>query len=191
MQHRTRHRIIHTQPWHDIPLLPFSQLTIDGPQTILNNSAGVVHPGDYLSWTFYSEDPEKTGVKDAVRSKNGGPRRVGIRVAEFHDDCIIGSLLMSEPSHFCSTSTQIPQFALIVCACFAIHRKGPHLCQEGADPRHPRQDVKARRRRVQHAKPRSSHPHVPLPPSPYPLEATKKTRKREERFVSGPLGKRV
>jgi len=66
-------------------------LTIDGPQTILNNSMTVVHPGDYLSWTFYGEDKAKTG--SMVRGKSGSPRRVGIRVAEFHDDCIIGKAL--------------------------------------------------------------------------------------------------
>jgi hypothetical protein len=76
-------------------------LTIDGPQTILNNSAEVIHPGDYLSWTFYSEDPKKTGVSGAVRSKAGSPRRIGIRVAEFHDDCVIGFLPASEPRHSC------------------------------------------------------------------------------------------
>ena len=69
----------------------YAQLTIEGPQTILNNSNSVIHPGDYLSWTFYSEDKTKTGVKDAVRAKAGSPRRIGIRPAEFHDDAIIGT----------------------------------------------------------------------------------------------------
>lgn len=68
-------------------------LTIEGPQTILNNSKRVIHPGDYLSWTFYSEDSNKTGVEGAIRAKSGSPRRIGIRVAEFHDECVIGKAL--------------------------------------------------------------------------------------------------
>jgi len=65
-------------------------LTIAGPQTILNNGKDVIHPGDPLAWTFYSEDKKTAGLK---RSKNGTPRRIGIRVATFHDDQVFGRAL--------------------------------------------------------------------------------------------------
>ena len=54
-------------------------LAIGGMATILNNSSGVVHPGDLLAWTFVSES-------DATKTKSRGkmpPRRVGIRVADY------------------------------------------------------------------------------------------------------------
>lgn len=41
----------------------------------------MIHPGDPLAWTFYSEE-KTSGLK---RRKNGTPRRIGIRVATFHD----------------------------------------------------------------------------------------------------------
>lgn len=53
-------------------------LTIGGPQTILNNSGGVIHAGDALAWTFYSE----TGTESKTRATHGSPRRIGIKVAE-------------------------------------------------------------------------------------------------------------
>jgi len=68
-------------------------LTIAGPQTILNNSSEVIHPGDQIAWTFYSEDPSKTGVGTAKRARHGGPRRVGIKQASFHDEHVIGRAL--------------------------------------------------------------------------------------------------
>ena len=68
-------------------------LTIGGPQTILNNSYEVIHPGDQIAWTFYSEDPTKTGMNTSKRSRNGGPRRVGIKQASFHDEHVIGRAL--------------------------------------------------------------------------------------------------
>ena len=42
----------------------------------------MIHPGDPLAWTFYSEDKKTAGIE---RRKNGTPRRIGIRVATFHD----------------------------------------------------------------------------------------------------------
>ena len=54
-------------------------LTIGGPQTILNTSPGVIHPGDAIAWCFYSEDKAKTGAGIQRQSK-GSPRRIGIRV---------------------------------------------------------------------------------------------------------------
>ena len=54
-------------------------LTIAGPQTILNNSKDVIHPGDQIAWTFYSEDPAKTGTTTSKRARHGGPRRIGIK----------------------------------------------------------------------------------------------------------------
>lgn len=61
-------------------------LTIGGPATILNNSASVIHAGDTISWTFYSEDKANTGR----RAAHGSVRRIGIKVADFHDECKIG-----------------------------------------------------------------------------------------------------
>jgi len=61
-------------------------LAIGGMATILNNSSSVVHPGDMISWTFVSES-------DNVKSKSRGgkgPRRVGIRIADFFDENVIG-----------------------------------------------------------------------------------------------------
>ena len=55
-------------------------LSIGGLATILNNSTSVIHPGDYISWTFVSEDPDITGSKR--RATHGSPRRVGIKVAD-------------------------------------------------------------------------------------------------------------
>jgi hypothetical protein len=52
------------------------QLTIGGPQTILNNSNSVIHAGDMLSWSFFSEDRRNS---NKVRGATGAPRRIGIR----------------------------------------------------------------------------------------------------------------
>lgn len=49
-------------------------LAIGGMSTILNNSAGVIHPGDMVAWSFVSED-------DATKTKGRGkkpPRRIGV-----------------------------------------------------------------------------------------------------------------
>jgi len=63
-------------------------LAIGGMATILNNSATVVHPGDMLAWTFVSE---ANNTKGKDRRGNGmGPRRVGIRVADYFDENVIG-----------------------------------------------------------------------------------------------------
>lgn len=55
-------------------------LTVGGPQTILNNSKEIIHVGDTLAWSFYSEDQSTAGVK---RQRTGAPRRVGIRIATY------------------------------------------------------------------------------------------------------------
>lgn len=82
--------------------------------TILNNSKDVIHAGkclppttqlnlptqrplflhtfdritgDTISWTFYSEDKSMAGKH---RSAHGSVRRIGIRVADFHDENRIG-----------------------------------------------------------------------------------------------------
>lgn len=63
-------------------------LTIGGPATILNTSSEVIHAGDTIAWTFYSESQKDTG--SARRAAHGSVRRIGIRIAEFHDECKIG-----------------------------------------------------------------------------------------------------
>ena len=55
-------------------------LAIGGMATILNNSNKVVHPGDMIAWTFVSE-ADSTARQQ--RRKDKGPRRIGIRVADY------------------------------------------------------------------------------------------------------------
>lgn len=55
-------------------------VTVGGPQTILNNSKEVIHVGDTLAWTFFSEDDKTATVK---RQRTGAPRRVGLRIATY------------------------------------------------------------------------------------------------------------
>jgi hypothetical protein len=55
-------------------------LTVGGPQTILNNSKEIIHVGDTLAWSFYSEDDKTSSVK---RQRTGAPRRIGIRIATY------------------------------------------------------------------------------------------------------------
>ena len=54
------------------------RLTIGGPATILNNSSSVIHAGDTIAWTFYSE----SGTSTQPRAAHGAVRRIGIRVAD-------------------------------------------------------------------------------------------------------------
>jgi len=71
-------------------------LTIGGPQTILNNSSTVIHAGDAIAWTFYSE--ALSGASRA-RATHGSPRRIGIKVADYHDENRIGrALSFAKPS---------------------------------------------------------------------------------------------
>ena len=50
--------------------------------TILNNSKDVIHAGDTIAWTFFSEHGDTTSK---ARSAHGSVRRIGIRVAgELH-----------------------------------------------------------------------------------------------------------
>ena len=65
-------------------------LTIGGPATILNNSKDVIHAGDLISWTFFSEDSSNASKG---RAAHGSPRRIGIKVADFHDECKFGRAL--------------------------------------------------------------------------------------------------
>jgi hypothetical protein len=65
-------------------------LTIGGPATILNNSKDVIHAGDTIAWTFYSEHTDVAGAK---RAAHGSVRRIGIRIADFHDECKIGKAI--------------------------------------------------------------------------------------------------
>jgi len=56
-------------------------LTIGGPATILNNSKDVIHAGDTIAWTFYSE--HKENAKNP-RANHGSVRRIGIRIADLY-----------------------------------------------------------------------------------------------------------
>ena len=42
------------------------------------------------TWTFFSEDPTNTSKG---RATHGSPRRIGIKVADFHDECKFGRAL--------------------------------------------------------------------------------------------------
>lgn len=64
-------------------------LAIGGMATILNNSSSVVHPGDLLAWTFVSEAEDKKSGGYKNRG-NKAVRRVGIRVADYFDENVIG-----------------------------------------------------------------------------------------------------
>jgi hypothetical protein len=44
---------------------------------------------DPLAWCFYSEK----GTSKTNRVKHGAPRRIGIRVATFHDDAVFARAL--------------------------------------------------------------------------------------------------
>jgi hypothetical protein len=60
-------------------------LTIGGPATILNNSKDVIHAGDTIAWTFFSEDGTAAGTTSKTRAAHGSVRRIGIRVSgELH-----------------------------------------------------------------------------------------------------------
>jgi len=60
-------------------------LTTSGMMTIHNNSGTVIHSGDMIAWTFEStEASSMTTQKIRLPSRNA-PRRVGIRVADYHD----------------------------------------------------------------------------------------------------------
>ena len=67
-------------------------MAIGGMVTLLNNSSEAVWAGDWIAWTFFSEDgmqPDK-GVK---RMKKGNPRRIGIELADPLSDRTIGRCL--------------------------------------------------------------------------------------------------
>tara|TARA_B110000444_G_scaffold257110_1_gene294899 strand:- start:258 stop:1013 length:756 start_codon:yes stop_codon:yes gene_type:complete len=83
-------------------------LTIGGPQTILNNSASVIHAGDAIAWTFYSEN----GTSGLKRATHGAPRRIGIRVADYHDENRIGrALAFAKPGQVMSKLPPARAFA--------------------------------------------------------------------------------
>ena len=95
-------------------------LTIGGPQTILNNSKDVIHPGDQIAWTFYSEDPAKTGTASSNRARYGGPRRVGIKQASFHDENVIGMRSLSQRGPSADPSTLTRSLTHVSCILFLV-----------------------------------------------------------------------
>ena len=97
-------------------------LTIGGPATILNNSASVIHAGDTISWTFYSEEKGNIGR----RAAHGSVRRIGIKVADFHDECKIGRVrrrLWRRPSLPCAH--RLP----LTMRSFYVFVAGDQLCE--------------------------------------------------------------
>jgi len=66
-------------------------LAIGGMVTLLNNSSNAIWSGDWLAWTFYSEDSANT-TRDVKRRK-AGPRRIGIELADPLSDRTIGRAL--------------------------------------------------------------------------------------------------
>ena len=82
----------------------FFTLTIAGPQTILNNSSDIIHPGDQLSWTFYSESKNA----ERARAKNGSPRRIGIKVSDYTDESRFGrALTFAKPGQMLDVLVQL------------------------------------------------------------------------------------
>lgn len=75
-------------------------LTIGGPATILNNSKDVIHAGDTIAWTFFSEDGTGAGTTSKARAAHGSVRRIGIRVADFHDEVSSPNGTNRQPPHF-------------------------------------------------------------------------------------------
>jgi hypothetical protein len=68
-------------------------MAIGGMVTLLNNSSEAVWAGDWIAWTFFSEDglQNDNGIK---RQKKGNPRRVGIELADPLSDRTIGRCVL-------------------------------------------------------------------------------------------------
>lgn len=109
-------------------------LTIGGLMTVLNNSSGPIHPGDYVSWTFYSDNSE------ATRRTHGAPRRIGLNPADL---CV-----HPPPPHSVHTSARSrthtgtrPLTMLIYCSSDGSHDenvigKAMTFAKVGRHPRH-------------------------------------------------------
>jgi len=70
-------------------------LTTSGMVTLHNTSDKVIHNGDSIAWTFEPSAKAIASIGPAggrLPSK-GAPRRIGIRVADFHDENVIGRAL--------------------------------------------------------------------------------------------------
>mgnify|MGYP004320145547 CR=1 FL=1 len=69
-------------------------LTTSGMVTLHNTSDKVIHNGDAIAWTFESTPKTLTAIGTSGRlPSKGAPRRIGIRVADFHDENVIGRAL--------------------------------------------------------------------------------------------------
>ena len=64
-------------------------LSLGGMVTIVNNSSGVIHAGDFLAWTFVSDEPSKVNKG----SYKNGPRRIAVRIATYYDENVFGKAI--------------------------------------------------------------------------------------------------
>ena len=64
-------------------------LSLGGMVTIVNNSSGVIHAGDFLAWTFVSDDVSKINKG----SYKNGPRRIAVRIATYYDENVFGKAI--------------------------------------------------------------------------------------------------
>lgn len=66
-------------------------LSIGGLVTMLNNSSESLWQGDWVAWTFYSEDGGSTD--NIKKRKTSAPRRIGIEIADPLSDRTIGKVM--------------------------------------------------------------------------------------------------
>lgn len=66
-------------------------LAIGGMVTILNNSSEAIWSGDWLAWTFWSED--STQPDSGIKRRKKEPRRIGVELADPLSDRTIGRAL--------------------------------------------------------------------------------------------------
>ena len=54
-------------------------MAIGGMVTLLNNSSEAVWAGDWIAWTFFSEDGQQPN--NGIKRGKKNPRRIGIELA--------------------------------------------------------------------------------------------------------------
>ena len=67
----------------------FFTLSIGGMATVLNTSAGAIHPGDTIEWTFADD----AGTYAAKPRPAQGPRRIAVKIASASSPKVIGRAL--------------------------------------------------------------------------------------------------
>ena len=67
----------------------FFTLSIGGMATVLNTSAGAIHPGDTIEWTF----ADGAGTYAAKTRPSQAPRRIAVKIASASSPKVIGRAL--------------------------------------------------------------------------------------------------